>query len=382
MKACHYASRFLLVLLSLYVVTGTSHGQVLTWAYPGGNNGAGLFQTATNWIPSGVPGVSNLVLFPGTAANTQVNFNASATTAAFVQQQGNVTLNLSPSQTYTVTGNNGFLVGTAPNATAGLTISGGGLLHLTNFNSGLATSAGTLVSLDVNGSGTRVVTDFWNDVGVQGTAQLTVHAGASYQTGGFSSVGLTTNSKGFVNVIDPGSQFSSGPGMAFGNSGEGYLQVSSGGLATLGANAVFGVTATGRGFLTIGGTGTAQVNSNGMTIGSSGLAIATVSNGSTLNNVGAISIAALAGSGASLNLMDAASIMNQSGGSIYVGGTSSAAGGTGIVQVGAGTTLNVTGAGNGIVVRGGHGSIILDGGTISTPSLSRRHRIAIEHQCR
>lgn len=372
--------RFFLFLTMAFCLPVPGQAQILTWLYPGGAGGSGTFQTGSNWTPNAVPGSMTTVRFLNNTTTT-VNFSASATTAAFIEQQGNVTLNLTTSQSYTLTNLNGFTVANAGGQTAYLTISGGGSLHVTNFNSGIATAANSLGIVNVMGSGTSLITDAWNDVGVQGNGQVYVTNGARYQTGGFSSLGYGPGSQGIVRAEGSGSTFTSGQGMAIGNSGSGYVNAFTGGTVNLGANIVMAVNPGSTGGMQIGvavvnPAGAGTLSSNGLTIGAAGNGIIYLFNGSVANNVGTVNIAASAGSTGELDLGHPSApgvpggYWNQSGGSIYVGGTASGAGGNGLIRALDGAVINVTGAGNGIVVRNGHGSIILDGGTINTPTLS------------
>jgi hypothetical protein len=155
------------------------------------------------------------------------------------------------------------------------------------------------------------------------------------------------------------------------------LQFDSGATGAIGTGLVIGNNAGSNGTLQIGGiSGSTVVNTTGMTIGFSNAATGTLTTSSTnttLNNNGDVNIARAAGA-TGIVRVNMGSTWNQSGGSIFVGGTNSGAGGFGLLEVGG--NINITGASNGITIRGtgaapNNSLLSLGAGIISTPRFTR-----------
>src|SRR5438132_10001154 len=83
------------ILVSL-ALGSAAQGQTFNWNYPA----SGSFQTTTNWTPNGLPGSGSIIQFLQSGTST-VTFTVSATTTAFLEQQGNVTFSLTGGQIYT-----------------------------------------------------------------------------------------------------------------------------------------------------------------------------------------------------------------------------------------------------------------------------------------
>src|SRR5438876_1036449 len=104
-----------------------------TWIAAGG----GSFQTITNWSPNspaGGPGAADFAIYGTPTGSYTVTFAGSVTNSGLQGSQGTPTLALTSGQTYTVSGTNGFSLGTTAAQTCNLRITGG-TLSLTSGNS-------------------------------------------------------------------------------------------------------------------------------------------------------------------------------------------------------------------------------------------------------
>ena len=406
----------------------------------------GPFATTTNWSATdggaggaSVPGVADIANF--TLNNTYtVNFASAVTNTDLDVENGNITFDLG-GFTYSLTSGNGISIGNVAGQTGRLTVREGVLGVDTNGDSvtigALAGSTGFLtVTTDgqlgtvalrpdifvgsiVNSSGTGTLTVNDNGrvdgggltvgsvggstgtatitgpnavvslnssatIGFMGTGTLTVSNGGTLSNSQTSTLGSSLGADGTVTVTGIGSSWTMGFTLIIGNSGDGALTISSGGLVDTPNTVVLGSSATGFGTATVTGANSRWSLLSAQTIGSSGLGVMTVSSGGQVasialagavlgGNAGGEGRVTVAGAGSQWTLNNSITVGSAGTGDLTVsaGGEVSAVGvvlasqasGFGVVTVtGAGSKL--TSVGDNLTVGGNGGG----GGTLNVAS--------------
>jgi T5SS/PEP-CTERM-associated repeat protein len=366
-RLCRLAAALGVAVQSAWVVSAARAADY-TWNNPGG----GDYATGTNWTPSapaGGPGNTDRSVFNLNNVYT-VTFAANVENAGFQQSQGDITFNIGTARTYTVN-SSAFELGNTALQSAALTVSSGAFV-INSSTSGIGTVENSSGTLTVSGAGTSFSTAGYCDVGIAGSGAINVIDGASASIGGGSFIASAAGSLGVISASGSGTTLNLGPSQQIGRAGTGILNVE-GAAANIGGGLVLGWDSLGSGTLNVGfSNGSTTVNSAGMTVGYLGAGALNFQAG-TLQNAGAVNLAANAGANASATV-GAGTTWNQSGGSIYVGGHDLAAGGQALLTVNG--TLAVTGSGNGVVIRGSgvgadNGTLNLAAGLLSTPNLTR-----------
>lgn len=252
----------------------------------------GTFATTTNWNPSLTPSTTETAVFD-LGGNYTVTIGASATNNRLRIENDQVAFALG-TNTYALSNTSA----TTPSIIAGAAAGDNGRLSLTGTGAG-----GSLSSISA----------FLGSV-TSSTGQVTVGSLASWNNSQELSVG---------------------------RAGTGTLTINSGGkvIAPLGGISYVGHTAGASGTATVSGSGSTWTNDQ-LFVGRGGTALLTVQSTGTLNSVTA-NIGALAGSNGTLTITGSGTTWNNTG-SAYVGGTSAAAGGTGVLNVNSSATVNIT----------------------------------------
>jgi autotransporter-associated beta strand protein/T5SS/PEP-CTERM-associated repeat protein len=322
----------------------------------------GSFQAAGNWSPAGgPPGATDTAIFPN--ASGTITFTGSVSNTGLQVAQGLTTFGLTTGQTYTVSGANGFSVGTTIGQPATLKVTGG-TLSLINGNSsfagvgaGIGATSGTIGILTVDGAGTSYTTNSgYCDIGVAGTGTLIVQNGASATMSVSGSyLGTTATGNGMITVSGA-------------NSSLAYLGVV-GSLGTGGININNGASANFTGAVTVSqnanSTGTVSVGTSGngtLTLGGA----LTVGNGLGTNGNLNVNFGSTLGAnaGVTINAGGAATLngtWNQNVGSVTVNG--------GVLNLNNGT-LTATASGQGISVSNA-GTVNVNGGSATVLNMTR-----------
>ena len=339
--------------------------------YTWNNAGGGDYATGTNWTPNapaGAPGSLDRSIFNLNNTYT-VTFGANVVNAGFAQSRGNVTFGIGGGRTYTLN-SSAFELGNTAGQTATLFVPSG-TFAINASTSGIGTVAGSTGFLSVAGAGSSFTSAGYCDVGISGAGILEIADGASATIAPGSYVAAQPGSNGEIRIGGAGASANLGGSLSIGREGTGILSVQNGGTAHIGPSLVVGYGSGAQGSVFLSGFTAGTINSSGMTLGYLGTAVLNINAGSTLNNSGDVYLAYNSGAIATATV---GHTWNQSGGSVYVGGYNSAAGGQATLNVTG--TLAVTGTGNGVVIRGSgvgpnNGTLNLAGGLLSTPNFTR-----------
>ena len=369
----HYPATCRLLTFVLISTASSALATTYTW----NNAGGGAFETVANWSPNGLPGPGDPVIFGNPTGSYGVTFAGSVTNTGLQVSRGTPTLALTSGQTYTISGSNGFTVGTIIGQTANLQITGG-TLSLTNDNlgssGGLGPIQGATGNLTVDGSGTSFMTGTHQfDIGLDGTGTLTVQNGAAASIGG-GAVGRNSTGIGTINVTGSGSSLTMGSNMTVGDSGTGIVNVGDGttaSTASIGTGLIVGNVSGSHGAINVKNSdsltfdGTAAIG-NGS--GTSGALI--VNSGGTLTSNGNVSINTGGTATLSGTWNQIAGMINVAGGALNLNGgsLSATAVGTGInatagsvtIADGSHTVRNLTRTGTGILTLSG-GNVTVTG---------------------
>ncbi|MEZ6094388.1 MAG: PEP-CTERM sorting domain-containing protein [Pirellulaceae bacterium] len=229
----------------------------------------------------------------------------------------------------TLTNSGNAIIGGAATFSGAMNIQSGGVV---NNTSGLVGRfAGSTGTVTLNGTGSQ-----WNNpngvaIGVSGTGTLNIEAGGSV-TSSDGFVGYLSGSTGTATVSGIGSQWINSNSLYVGLQGDGSLMIEEGGLVTSNTDVVIGHTGS-TGQVTVTGTGSKLDHFGnlfvGLNSGTSGL-LNIEAGGSVSNQLGLIGRSA--GSSGSVLVTGAGSHWNQSD-SLFIGGNTVSAGGTGSVVV-------------------------------------------------
>src|SRR5262249_42986587 len=162
-----------------------------------------------NWSPNtGFPAAGDTAIFGNPTGSYTVTFAGGVTNTGARVTQGWPTFSLTFRQAYTVSGLNGFILGSVAGQTGKLTTYGGGTLSLTAGNSlpgGIGATTFATGNLFVSGAGTTFTTNGnYCDIGVSGTGTLTILDGASASLAS-SYVGSAAAGNGTITVTGTGS---------------------------------------------------------------------------------------------------------------------------------------------------------------------------------
>jgi T5SS/PEP-CTERM-associated repeat protein len=244
---------------------------------------------------------------------------------------------------------------------------------------GLSGGTGTL---NVSGAGTQFEHDDLVVGSGSGKGTVTFSSGASIIGGTFGArIGSADGNgpaQGTLTVTGAGTTWDVG-GIDVGQSGgTGSLSISGGAAVTASSLDVAlqaplpAVTENSTGTVTVSGSSTKLTLTFGMKLGNPGTGIVTISSGAEVNtdtggssNQGT-SIGAVAGSTGSVTLSGTGTKWN-SGRHVYVGGTSTGAGGSGTLTIGSNTALTIARDDAQVLKIWGPGTLNLNGGTIVTP---------------
>lgn len=248
--------------------------------------------------------------------------------------------------------------------------SGNGTLDISNggFVSAMTATAvgintGSEGSVTVDGSGSTLASAGQLQVGFSGNGTLEIHSGGLASIGTSAGVGLNAESVGDVTVDGSSSTLTTGEALVVGNSGRGTLDITGGGTVSVGTSAGFGLNAESVGGATVDGSGSSLTTGGELVVGLSG-------NGTLdIHSRGAVSV--LAGTGVGLNpgsvsrvTIDGDGSNLMTGGSLVVGdfgdGTLDITNG-GSVSVEADTFLAARPGGNANVTVEGPGSTLTSG---------------------
>ena len=212
----------------------------------------------------------------------------------------------------------GLSVGQAGKGTLGIT-NGGFVSSATNSYIGVA--AGSTGTITVDGLGSRLSSVEALNVGLTGNGTLNIASGGIVSNG-FGYVGYETAGIGSVTVSGLGSQWNNSNELTVGRSGSGKLDIASGG-AVSNTNGLVGSAANSTGKVTVDGSSSSWANSGALTVGNFGNGTLTIANNGT---VSAASARAGVNSGSSgvINIGAAASALAAAPGTLTLTGPSPA----------------------------------------------------------
>jgi fibronectin-binding autotransporter adhesin len=238
-------------------------------------------------------------------------------------------------------------------------------------------SQGTIIGTNVGGTGIATVTGAGSTfssassiaLGTNSTARLDVLAGGRVTTGTLLDLGIGSGGTGTLNIDGAASQVTGGTQLRLGTSptGTGLVNVSGGATLTSGAaslglvnNAIGNqVNITGA-----GSTWTADV----VHVGQAGGATVTLASGGAIKS-NTVTLGDVGGGNGTVTLGGTGSTWTANGG-FFIGGTSAAAGGIGVLNVNAGGSLAVTGETK--IWNIGATALNMNGGTLTTTSFTRQ----------
>jgi T5SS/PEP-CTERM-associated repeat protein len=253
----------------------------------------------------------------------------------------------------TWTNTNAVVVGGSGDGT--LTIQNGGSVSSDLFGA-VGFFSGFTGLMTVNGTGSTWTSLGDLTVGSSGNGTLAIQLGGVVSNS-MGDVGSLSGSTGIVTVDGPGSAWNNSIDLTVGNLGNGTMTVSTAGAVTN----VDGFIDKGIGSVgaaTVDGVGSSWTNSGELTVGDNGDGTLTIQNGGDVSNANGY-VGFVGGSTGTATVTGAGSTWTNSGG-LFVGGRSTAAGGTG--------TLNIQNSGlvqaDGIFKIWTDGTVNLAGGTL------------------
>jgi T5SS/PEP-CTERM-associated repeat protein len=198
-------------------------------------------------------------------------------------------------------------------------------------------------------------------VGSHGSGTLTITNGGQVSSG-YTYVGDLSGSTGTVTVDGANSKWTYGV-LTLGGVGSGMLTITNGGQASSDGGACVGAQSGSTGTVTVDGANSKWTNGN-LQLGLLGSGTLTITNGGQVANSNGV-VARASGSTGTVTVEGGGSTWTSS--ALYLGGSDTAAGGTGVLNVNTGGTVNVT---NTLKIWSG-GTVNLNGGTIQSGSLDR-----------
>jgi T5SS/PEP-CTERM-associated repeat protein len=259
--------------------------------------------------------------------------------------------------------------------TGTLTLNDGTLTVAGTFTNGSAVTALTLNGLNSSSrpalvlSGSAATTSNVGNLNV-GTSQfatLTIQNGATFSD--IQAVlGSASAGNGTVNVTGTGSTWTNSSFLTVGSSGTGLVTVSNGGQATSVGTAILGQLGTGKGTVTVTGSGSKWSSSTNVTVGASGTGMLNILAGGLVTTTTDSTIASSSGSVGAATVGGAGSTWTNTGGGLFIGGNAGTAGGTGSLTINNGGTVNVSGQ---TKIWNFAGSLTINGGTLNTGSFTR-----------
>lgn len=241
-------------------------------------------------------------------------------------------------------------------------ITGGG--HLTTDGGGLlAYGAGSTGTVTVTGPGSQ-----WNlgglSIGSSGAGSLAIQNGGvvTSSTGVFA---YHDGSSGTVTVDGTGSQWNVSGDQDIGYGGTGNLAIRNGGVVTSNSSTLgVGAYTNTSGTATIAGAGSQWIISSSLVLGLNSAGSLEISDGGVVTNTDGYLGENTRGSGTA-SIAGAGSQWTNSG-DLYVGGSASGIGGTGILDVNSGGLVNV----GGLLKIWSLGTVNLNGGTLDVGTLT------------
>ncbi len=252
-------------------------------------------------------------------------------------------------------------VGDSGTGTLGIT--GGGTVS--NIVSYIGNTTGSVGTVTVDGAGSTWINNSNLHVGREGTGTLTITNGGGVNDA-WGIIGDVDGSDGSVTVSGAGSTWTNSGYLLVGHYGTGMLEINDGGSVTntsgsLGGNIGYYVDSAGT--VTVSGNNSKLINYAYLYVGREGTGTLDISDGGSVSNTtGAIGTDT--GSDGTVTVGGTGSTWNNN--SLYVGGISAAAGGTGTLTVQTGGTVNVA---NTLKVWDA-GTLTLDGGRVECTTFS------------
>jgi len=232
----------------------------------------------------------------------------------------------------------------------------------------LGNLAGGYGSAYVSGTGSSWTNSSSLSVGNSGTGYLRIYSGGSVSDSG-GSLGSYAGGSGTVTVSGAGSSWTNTSGLTVGFAGTGYLKIDSGGQVS-NSYGYLGSSAGGSGTVTVSGAGSSWTNSSSLIVGSSGTGSLNIDSGGQVSNtIGYLGMDS--GGSGTATVTNGGAWTNTD--SLHLGGYSTVAGGTGVLNVNTGGSVDVT---NLMTVWTG-GIVNLTGGVINTGSLQSEGSINV-----
>lgn len=266
----------------------------------------------------------------------------------------------------TWTNSDNIYVGFNGTGTGTLNITDGGNVS-SSSHSHIGYFAGSTGSVTVDGPGSAWTNDDTLWIGEAGDGTLTIQNGGAVSSTNQANIGAFSGSTGKVIVDGAGSTWTNNGSIALGYAGgsgehHGILTIQNGG-AVSSTTGLVGYGLDGVGTATVDGTGSTWTNSEYFYVGHGSDGTLLVSNGGSVSNTLNASIAVSEFSTSSATVDGTGSTWTNSD-SLYIGGSTNTAGGTGTLNItndGAVTVTNTTKLWAG-------GTLNLDGGTLTTGS--------------
>lgn len=329
------------------------------WITPSANT----FSTASNWNPALTPGTTETAVFD-LSTNHTVNFSGNATNNRLRVEQDQVTFALG-TNTYNLTNTStttpSIVVGATSGDSGRVTISGTGaggtLSSMHAFLGSVASSTGQVTV----GAGATWNSSGQLSVGRGGNGSLTINGGGDFvaPAGGITYLGYATGSLGNASISGSGSTMINGQ-LFVGRQGTGTMSVGSGGMVTsttarIGSQATGSVTVSGISSFTSTGT---------LFVGEQAQGTVTIQSGSMLNTA-TTNIGSNAGSNGTVTITGTNSEWNNTG-SVFVGGTSGSAGNLGTLHINSNASVTI----GSILRTWAGGTVNLNSGKLTTTSLN------------
>ena len=300
---------------------------------------AGAVLTGDGTLPDiiGMTGAGTLSISSGTAGfvypsgTVMIGFSIGSDGEVFVSGAGTVweasgTHNIAWSGKGFMEVSGGAAVTTALNGLVGINAAAEGHAKITGNGS----------SWEI-GNETRVG-DFATSQGL-----LEVLSGGSVESTLAVSIGDDDLSTGTATVDGSSSKWETNSEISIGKRGVGVLNITDGGKVITGGEAAIGVDSTGNGTVTVSGTNSSWASAGELQVGNEATGVLTISSGGLVTNVGNGSIGKEIGSSGSVTVSGTGSTWNILA-ALGVGGSDTAAGGTGSLQVDSGGVVSTTGS--------------------------------------